>query len=132
MAAERVNLLDFDREQLTRWCDSLGEKPFRAVQLTRWIHRNLESDFSKMTNLAKSFREKLEAMAEVRPPEPMREQISSDGTRKWAFDVGQRATPLRRCISLKWTAVRSAFRRRRAARWAASSARPANRVLPAT
>ena len=121
MAAERVNLLDFDREQLTRWCDSLGEKPFRAVQLTRWIHRNLESDFSKMTNLAKSFREKLEAMAEVRPPEPMREQISSDGTRK-----------LRRCISLKWTAVRSAFRRRRAARWAASSARPANRVLPAT
>ena len=88
MAAERVNLLDFDREQLTRWCDSLGEKPFRAVQLTRWIHRNLESDFSKMTNLAKSFREKLEAMAEVRPPEPMREQISSDGTRKWAFDVG--------------------------------------------
>ena len=88
MAAERINLLDFDREGLTRWCDGLGEKPFRAVQLTRWIHRNLESDFSRMTNLAKSFRAKLEELAEVRPPEPIREQISSDGTRKWAFDVG--------------------------------------------
>lgn len=88
MADERINLLDFDREGLVRWCDGLGEKPFRAVQLTRWIHRNLETDFSRMTNLAKTFRAKLEQLAEVRPPEPIREQISSDGTRKWAFDVG--------------------------------------------
>ena len=88
MAQERVNLLGFDREALTKWCDSLGEKPFRAVQLIRWMHRNLETDFGKMTNLAKTFREKLEKLAEVRPPEPIREQISSDGTRKWAFDVG--------------------------------------------
>ena len=88
MADGRINLLDFDREGLTKWCDSLGEKPFRAVQLTRWIHRNLETDFGKMTNLAKSFRAKLEELAEVRPPEPIREQVSSDGTRKWAFGVG--------------------------------------------
>ena len=88
MAAERINLLDLDREAMLKWCDGLGEKPFRAIQLLRWIHRGLETDFSKMTNLAKSFRAKLEQVAEVRPPEPIREQISSDGTRKWAFDVG--------------------------------------------
>ena len=88
MAEARINLLDFDRDGLTRWCDSLGEKPFRAVQLTRWIHRSLETDFGKMSNLAKSFRAKLEELAEVRPPEPIREQVSADGTRKWAFDVG--------------------------------------------
>ena len=87
MAAERINLLDLDREAMLKWCDGLGEKPFRAIQLLRWIHRGLETDFSKMTNLAKSFRAKLEQVAEVHPPEPIREQISSDGTRKWAFDA---------------------------------------------
>lgn len=87
-AAEPVNLLDFDAEGLREWCASIGEKPFRAKQLTRWIHRHLEDDFDKMTDLAKSFREKLKRLAVIKPPVPIAEKSSSDGTRKWLFDVG--------------------------------------------
>lgn len=83
-----VNLLDFDAEGLRAWCASIGEKPFRATQLTRWIHRRQESDFDKMTDLAKSFREKLKRLAVIEPPVPLTEKKSSDGTRKWLFDVG--------------------------------------------
>lgn len=83
-----VNLLDFDAEGLRAWCASIGEKPFRATQLTRWMHRRQESDFDKMTDLAKSFREKLKRLAVIEPPVPLTEKKSSDGTRKWLFDVG--------------------------------------------
>ena len=83
-----VNLLDFDAEGLRAWCASIGEKPFRATQLTRWIQRRQESDFDKMTDLAKSFREKLKRLAVIEPPVPLTEKKSSDGTRKWLFDVG--------------------------------------------
>ncbi len=85
---EFVNLLDFDAEGLREWCASIGEKPFRATQLTRWIHRRQVSDFDQMTDLAKSFREKLRKLAVIEPPVPIAEKKSSDGTRKWLFDVG--------------------------------------------
>lgn len=86
--SERVNLLNFDRDGLIAYCESLGEKRFRAVQLLRWMHKHCVGDFDKMTDLAKSFRAKLEAACEIRGPVPIRDKISSDGTRKWLFDVG--------------------------------------------
>lgn len=86
--AERVNLLDYDLEGLTAWCASHGEKDFRATQLARWLHRHVEGDFDRMTNLAKSFRAKLHALAKVEAPRVITEKISGDGTRKWLFDVG--------------------------------------------
>lgn len=86
--AERVNLLDYDLEGLTTWCASHGEKAFRATQLARWLHRHVEGDFDRMTNLAKSFRAKLHALAKVEAPRVITEKISGDGTRKWLFDVG--------------------------------------------
>lgn len=86
--AERVNLLDYDLEGLTAWCASHGEKAFRATQLARWLHRHVEGDFVRMTNLAKSFRAKLHALAKVEAPRVITEKISGDGTRKWLFDVG--------------------------------------------
>ena len=85
---QKVNLLDFDHAGLTAWCASIGEKPFRATQLSRWLHRHVEGDFDNMTNLAKAFRAKLKDLAEVRPPVPITEKKSADGTRKWLFDVG--------------------------------------------
>ena len=57
--SDRVNLLDLDREGLVAFCEQMGEKRFRAIQLLRWIHRHCEGDFEKMTDLAKSFRAKL-------------------------------------------------------------------------
>lgn len=83
-----VNLLDFDLAGLTAYCERLGEKRFRATQLFRWIHQRGMSDFGQMSDLAKSFRDKLGAVAELRVPAVLSEQASSDGTIKWLFDVG--------------------------------------------
>jgi 23S rRNA (adenine2503-C2)-methyltransferase len=83
-----VNLLDFDLDALTAWCASQGEKRFRAVQLFRWVHQKGESDFARMSDLAKSLRDKLATAAEVRPLRILSEQASADGTIKWLFDVG--------------------------------------------
>lgn len=84
----RVNLLDFDAEAVKAWCAEIGEKPFRATQLTRWIHRYCCDDFDDMTNLAKVFRAKLKGLAYIKAPAVVAEHKSADGTRKWLFDVG--------------------------------------------
>ena len=83
-----VNLLDFDLDGLAAWCDGLGEKRFRAQQLFRWVHQQGEADFARMSNLARSLRDKLAGAAEVRAPALLSEQASADGTVKWLFDVG--------------------------------------------
>jgi 23S rRNA (adenine2503-C2)-methyltransferase len=83
-----VNLLDFDLEGLTAFCEGLGEKRFRATQLYRWIHQRGVADFAQMTDLARSLRDKLADAAEVRPLAVISEHVSADGTVKWLFDVG--------------------------------------------
>jgi 23S rRNA (adenine2503-C2)-methyltransferase len=83
-----VNLLDYDLDGLTVFCESLGEKAFRAKQLYRWIHQKGASDFTQMSDLAKSLRDKLAGIAHVSPLKVLTEQKSSDGTIKWLFDVG--------------------------------------------
>ncbi len=83
-----VNLLDFDLEGLTAYCEQLGEKRFRAVQLFRWIHQKGATDFEQMSDLAKSLRAKLQGAAEITPLKVISEHVSSDGTIKWLFDVG--------------------------------------------
>jgi len=83
-----VNLLDFDAEALTEWFVQQGEKPFRAKQVLRWVHRFGETDFEQMTDVAKSLRARLAATACVMPPVPVRDSVSTDGTRKWLLDVG--------------------------------------------
>jgi 23S rRNA (adenine2503-C2)-methyltransferase len=83
-----VNLLDFDLAALTAWCEARGEKRFRAVQLFRWIHQRGESDFARMSDLAKSLRDKLAGSAVVQALPILSEQASTDGTIKWLFDVG--------------------------------------------
>ena len=84
----RVNLLDFDAAQLAAFVDSLGEKPFRARQLLRWIHRRGARDFDAMSDLAKSLRSKLSQHAHIGCPGVLSDVIAADGTRKWLLDVG--------------------------------------------
>ena len=84
----RVNLLDFDLDGLTAFCEGLGEKRFRATQLFRWIHQRGATDFAAMSDLAKSLRDKLAGVAELRPLPVVSEHVSTDGTIKWLFDVG--------------------------------------------
>ncbi len=84
-----TNLLDFDAQDLAAWCAQRGEKPFRARQLLRWIHRSGVADFEAMTDLAKSLREALLAEATVAVPPVLADHVSADGTRKWLLDVGE-------------------------------------------
>jgi 23S rRNA (adenine2503-C2)-methyltransferase len=88
MTASTVNLLDLDAAGLVAYCDSLGEKPFRAKQLQRWIHQFGVDDFDGMTDLAKSLREKLKGRASLDMPAIVGDHVSTDGTRKWLIDVG--------------------------------------------
>jgi len=85
---EKANLLDFNLPALTAWFAAQGEKAFRARQVFQWIHQRGVADFDAMTDLAKSLREKLKAIAEVAPPRVASEHRSADGTVKWLFDVG--------------------------------------------
>lgn len=83
-----ANLLDFDLDGLAAWCERLGEKRFRAVQLFRWIHQRGQSRFDDMSDLAKSLRARLQTAAHVSPLPVVSMQASADGTIKWLFDVG--------------------------------------------
>ncbi len=84
----KTNLLNYDLPGLTEHFAQMGEKPFRAKQVMRWMHLGGADNFDDMTDLAKSLRSKLHEHAEVKVPALMTEQQSGDGTRKWLLDVG--------------------------------------------
>ncbi len=67
--------------------ESLGEKPFRAVQLTKWIHQHGVIDFTQMSDLSKDLRQKLGAMGDISLPEISMDQEAADGTRKWLIKL---------------------------------------------
>lgn len=74
---------------MAAFCAQLGEKPFRAQQLLRWIHMKGQSDIQAMSDLAKTFRAKLVDTAQICMPRIIKDSVASDGTRKWLLDVGQ-------------------------------------------
>jgi 23S rRNA (adenine2503-C2)-methyltransferase len=84
----RTNLLGLTRAELDAFVVGLGEKPFRARQLMKWLYKRGVGEFEQMTDLAKSFREHLKEVAEVRLPEITLSQASADGTRKWLLAMG--------------------------------------------
>lgn len=88
MTTAPTNLLDLEPGQLAAFCGALGEKPFRAKQLQRWMHQFGAGDFAEMTDLSKSLRQKLEGAATIVAPAVISDNVSSDGTRKWLMDVG--------------------------------------------
>jgi 23S rRNA (adenine2503-C2)-methyltransferase len=83
-----ANLLEFDLDGLAVFCERLGEKRFRATQLFRWIHQRGAADFDQMSDLAKSLRQKLKVHAHISALPVISQHISTDGTIKWLFDVG--------------------------------------------
>lgn len=83
----KVNLLGLTRDQLGQFFNSIGEKPFRAKQVYKWIHQLCVTDFEQMTDLSKVLRAKLSELAEVRPPKIAFQKYSEDGTRKWVLDM---------------------------------------------
>ncbi|QLB20504.1 bifunctional tRNA (adenosine(37)-C2)-methyltransferase TrmG/ribosomal RNA large subunit methyltransferase RlmN [Vespertiliibacter pulmonis] len=85
---EKINLLNLNRQQMRELFAEMGEKPFRADQLMKWIYHFGEDNFDNMTNINKVLREKLKQVAEIKAPEVAVEQRSADGTIKWAMWVG--------------------------------------------
>lgn len=86
-----VNLLDLTRAQMQEFFVSLGEKPFRADQVMKWIYHYCVDDFDKMTNINKKLRELLKSRCEIKAPVIATRQDSADGTIKFvmALEGGQ-------------------------------------------
>ena len=82
------NLLDLNCNELTEYIKKFGHKPYRAKQLLKWIYHFGERDFSKMTDLAITFRDSLNEIAKIEIPEIELDHLSADGTRKWLLDMG--------------------------------------------
>ena len=87
---EAINLLGLNQKSLEDFFISIEEKPFRAVQVMKWIHQRGISDFSEMTDLSKELRKKLVSHCVVNAPEVIYEKTSKDGTRKWVISVGNK------------------------------------------
>ncbi len=83
----KINLLDFNYQQMRQFLSDIGEKPYRAQQLMQWIHQTGFHDFAEMSNLGKVFREQLTEIAEICLPEIISCQKSSDGTHKWLLKL---------------------------------------------
>lgn len=83
----KTNLLGLSAAQMEQFFAELGEKRFRAIQVLKWIHQQGAERFDEMTNISKALREKLDQVAEIREPEVVLQDISSDGTRKWVIRV---------------------------------------------
>jgi len=83
----KTNLLDLDRQGLRAFFAQLGEKPYRADQVMKWIYHRLENDFERMTDLGKSLRNRLAEVACVGPPNILHEKGSTDGTHKWLLGM---------------------------------------------
>ena len=88
--SEAINLLGLSQKNLEDFFTTIEEKPFRAVQVMKWIHQRGISDFSKMTDLSKDLRKKLEKHCVISAPEVVYEKTSKDGTRKWVISVGNK------------------------------------------
>lgn len=82
-----ANLLDLDADALAAFFQAHGEKPFRARQVLQWVHQRRESDFARMSDLAKALRAKLAAVATVQAPQIVGDHTAADGTRKWLLKV---------------------------------------------
>ena len=82
-----VNLLGLTRADMQSFFAELGEKPFRASQVLKWIYQFGTDEFGAMTNLSKPLRERLARIAAIEPPKIVTSQIAGDGTHKWMLEV---------------------------------------------
>ena len=81
------NIKDYNIDELKEELISLGEKPFRAEQIFKWLYVDKVKEFDEMTNLSLSLREKLKDNYTMCNYNILKKQESSDGTKKYLFDV---------------------------------------------
>ena len=83
MESARLNLLGLTQKQLGELLQELGEKPYRAQQVMKWLHHRYLDDVHEMSDVSKKLRQYFADHCEVREPEIITEKVSVDGTRKW-------------------------------------------------
>ena len=81
------NIKDYNIEELKQEFVELGEKPYRAEQVFKWIYQDNVTSFDEMTNLSLDLREKLKQNYSLCIYKILRKQVASDGTMKYLFDV---------------------------------------------
>ncbi|SIR91397.1 23S rRNA m(2)A-2503 methyltransferase [Moraxella cuniculi DSM 21768] len=84
---DKINLLGMSKDELAAFFVSIGEKPFRATQVMKWIYQFGVTDFFEMSNISKKLQQRLHELACVLPPVVRYKEFSQDGTRKWVFEV---------------------------------------------
>lgn len=90
-AIPRVNLLGLSQPQMTALFSDLGEKPFRARQVLKWIHARGVRDIDQMTDLSRLLRDRLKSVAMLDVPEVVLDNTAQDGTRKWLMRIDEGA-----------------------------------------
>jgi|TARA_Y100000310_G_scaffold343389_1_gene450792 23S rRNA (adenine2503-C2)-methyltransferase len=84
---ERTNFLGLTKQKLEQLLDGLGEKPYRAEQILKWIHHRYVDDFGLMTDISKSLRDSLAAIGTIEDPPIISSKTATDGTRKWLLQA---------------------------------------------
>lgn len=86
-ATGKANLVGMSLAHLREFFATLGEKPFRAAQVLKWIHQRGVIDFQAMTDISKPLRDKLMEVAEIQLPKVVEDYESDDGSHKWIIEV---------------------------------------------
>jgi 23S rRNA (adenine2503-C2)-methyltransferase len=74
--------------QLVEFFENIGEKPYRARQIMRWLYQSYVADYSQMSDLSAALRKQLAELTTLALPPVLKHEHSDDGTRKWLLDVG--------------------------------------------
>ena len=83
----KLDLLGYTRSELAALLEELGEKPYRAEQILKWLHHRFVSSFDEMSDISQVLRAKLNELAEIHEPKVLLEKQSRDGTRKWLLEA---------------------------------------------
>ena len=83
----KKNIKNYDLDNLKEELKSLGEKPFRAEQIFKWLYQDKVTSFDEMTNLSLDLRKKLDENYSMGLFKIVRKLESVDGTKKYLFDV---------------------------------------------
>ena len=83
----KTNIKSFTLDELKKELEKIGEKPFRAEQIFKWIHQENVTSFDEMTNFSKQLREVLEQNYSLHNFKIIKKLESKDGTKKYLFDI---------------------------------------------
>ena len=82
-----VDIKNLNMEELKEFVKELGLEPYRAKQIAQWLYKKRVKSFDEMTNLSKKARELLSQKARIDVLKTVKVEESSDGTRKYLFEL---------------------------------------------